>query len=95
LLPVPVNRREDVAGRSAEQRRQLVADQVEQQAPQREVTRVRVRAAAEAQQAANQAQEVLRDLQPRQRSAMQSYLTNGPSIEERLGVELVGIDVYA
>ena len=94
LLPVPVNRREDALERAAEQRRQVVVEPAEQ-APQRETTRVRVRASAAAQQASNQAQEVLRDLPPRQRSALQSYLSNGPSMEERLGVDLAGIDVYA
>ena len=96
LLPVPVNRREDVAERSAEQRRQLIVEQAEQTPEQREVVQARrVRASVEAQQASNQAQEVLRDVPPRQRSALQSYLNNGPSIEERLGVDLAGIDVYA
>ncbi len=97
LLPVPVNRREDALERAAGQRRQLVVEPAEQQSsqPQRETTRVRVRASAEAQQASNQAQEVLRDLPPRQRNAMQSYLNNGPTMEERLGVDLAGIDVYA
>jgi hypothetical protein len=94
LLPVPVNRREDALERATEQRRQLVVEPSEQ-APQRETTRLRVRASAEAQQANSQAQEVLRDLPPRQRSAMQSYLSNGPTMEERLGVDLAGIDVYA
>jgi hypothetical protein len=95
LLPVPVNRREDALERAAEQRRPSVVEPAEQQAPQREAIKVRVRASAAAQQASNQAQEVLRDLQPRQRSALQSYLSNGPSMEERLGVDLAGIDVYA
>lgn len=94
LLPVPVNRREDALERAAEQRRQVVVEPAEQ-APQRETIQTRVRASAAAQQASNQAQEVLRDLPARQRSALQSYLNNGPSMEERLGVDLAGIDVYA
>lgn len=93
LLPVPANRREDALERATEQRRPLVVEPAEQ-APQREATRVQVRASAAAQQA-NQAQEVLRDIPPRQRSALQSYMSNGPSMEERLGVDLAGIDVYA
>lgn len=99
LLPVPVNRREDALGRAAEKQRQLAIEPAEQasqrEAPRAETTRVRVRAAAEAQQASSQAQEVLRDLPARQRSALQSYLSNGPTLEERLGVDLAGIDVYA
>lgn len=99
LLPVPVNpRRDDSAERASEQRRQQVqaleaANQ--RQSAQPDLIRRRVHAAAEVQQANNQAQEVLRDLPARQRSALQSYLANGPSIQERLGVDLVGIDVYA
>lgn len=94
LLPAPVNpRREEVAERAVE-RVQPVADQAGQGNP-RDVARARVRASAAAQQANNQAQQVLRDLPARQRSALQSYLNNGPSIQERLGVDLAGIDVYA
>lgn len=100
LLPVPVNpRRDDAAERSVEQRRQqiqaLEAPGQKQGSVAPELIRSRVRAAAEVQQATYQAQEVLRDVPPRQRSALQSYLSNGPSIQERLGVDLAGIDVYA
>lgn len=96
LLPVAVNpRRDDVADRSAEQsRKQYIAGQAEQ-APPRELTRIRTRASAAAQQTNSQAQQTLRDLPARQRSALQTYLSNGPSIQERLGVELAGIDVFA
>jgi len=31
----------------------------------------------------------------RKRAALQTYQSNGPSIEERLGVELVGVDTFA
>lgn len=96
LLPIAINpRRDDVADRSAEQaRKQLVASQAEQ-TPQREVTRIRTRASAATQQVNSRAQQLLQDLPARQRSALQTYLNNGPSIEERLGVELAGIDVFA
>jgi hypothetical protein len=100
LLPVAVTpRRDDVAERAAEQtRKQLNSSQVIGQSDQpldREVTRIRTRASAAAQQANSQAQENLRDLPARQRGALQTYLSNGPSIQERLGVELAGIDVFA
>jgi len=96
LLPAAIApRRDDVADRSTtEQRRQLANTEVDQ-APQRETTRIRTRASAAAQQANNQAQETLRDLPARKRGALQTYLSNGPSIQERLGVELAGIDVFA
>jgi hypothetical protein len=95
LLPVPVNsRRDDVAERSAAQSQQVAEVGSRQSQLQGEVTRIRVRPSAEAQQASEQAQSVLRDLPPRQRSAVQSYLDNGPTIQERLGVELAGIDEY-
>jgi hypothetical protein len=96
LLPVTVNpRRDDVAERSTEQsRKQLVTNPTDQPS-QREITRIRTRASAATQQANNQAQQTLRDLPARQRNALQTYLNNGPSIQERLGVELAGIDVFA
>lgn len=95
LLPIAVTpRRDDVADRSpTEQRKQL--NSTAEQAPQREVTRIRTRASAAAQQANSQAQQTLQDLPARQRGALQSYLSNGPSVQERLGVELAGIDVFA
>jgi hypothetical protein len=102
LLPVAVTpRRDDVAERAAEQARkqQLASSQVAlaqaDQPVDREVTRIRTRASAAAQQASSQAQQTLRDLPSRQRGALQTYLSNGPSIQERLGVELAGIDVFA
>lgn len=95
LLPVPVNnRRDDVAERSAAQSQQVAEVSSRQGQQQGEVTRIRVRPSAETRQASEQAQSVLRDLPPRQRSALQSYLDNGPTIQERLGVELAGIDEY-
>lgn len=94
LLPAPVTPRRDEAVERAVERIQPVADQ-SQRSAQREVDRVRVRASAETQQANNRAQEVLRDLPARQRSALQTYMSNGPTIQERLGVDLAGIDVYA
>jgi hypothetical protein len=96
LLPLAIApRRDDVGDRStAEQRKPQAAGSIDQ-TTQREVTRIRTRASAAAQQASSQAQQTLRDLPERQRNALQSYLSNGPSIQERLGVELAGIDVFA
>jgi len=61
---------------------------------QGEVTRIRTRASAAARSAAAD-ESSLQNLPPRSRNAVQSYLSNGPSIEERLGVELAGVDVFA
>lgn len=36
----------------------------------------------------------LQNLPSRSRNALQTYLSNGPSIQERLGVELAGVDVF-
>ncbi len=57
--------------------------------PQRDVTRIRSRVAAGSEtQSFSQG-----DLPSHSRSALQSYRMNGPSLSERLGVELAGIDV--
>lgn len=39
--------------------------------------------------------ESLQNLPARNRNALRSYLDNGPTIQERLGVELAGVDVFA
>ena len=58
-------------------------------APEREVTRIRSRV-----NSARETQDFSQsNLPQRSRNALQSYLQNGPSLTERLGVELVGIDV--
>ncbi len=62
--------------------------------PQREVTRIRARATSEAQRA-DQRASFSESLSTQQRTALQAYQNNGPTIEERLGVELAGIDIYA
>jgi hypothetical protein len=96
LLPVAIApRRDDVADRSTPEQRKPQTLSTIDPVEQREVTRIRTRASAAAQQAASRAQETLRDLPERQRGALQTYLSNGPSIQERLGIELAGIDVFA
>jgi len=90
LLPTPVSDRGYGAGSRA--RQTTTTQDVLEQAP-REVTRIRSRTANSggAQTAANAfANE---NLSSRSRGALQSYLANGPSLSERLGVELAGIDV--
>lgn len=64
-----------------------------QQQTQGEITRIRARASVRAQVASQNAYSD--NISARNRSALQTYQNNGPSIEERLGVELAGIDVYA
>jgi hypothetical protein len=48
-----------------------------------------------AQNVNNQTLKFADTLPPKARNAVTAYSNNGPSIEERLGVELVGIDTYA
>lgn len=93
-LPVPVGyRREDIAERPSRQSGRAVEVTAEP-VVEREVTRIRARAAAH--QAGTESQRSFTDVaSPRARNALLSYTSNGPSIEERLGVELAGIDVYA
>lgn len=92
-LPVPVGyRREDIAERPSRQSGQAVATTAEP-VVEREVTRIRAHAAA--QQAGADRQSFTDAASQRTRNALLSYTSNGPSIEERLGVELAGIDVYA
>lgn len=93
-LPVPVDyRREAIGERSARQPARTVATTAEP-VVEREVTRIRARASA--QQTSTENSQSFSDALPqRTRSALQSYTNNGPSIAERLGVDLAGIDVYA
>jgi hypothetical protein len=93
-LPVPVDyRREAIGERGARQQQRTIAT-TDEPVVEREVTRIRSRASA--QQAGTERVQSFSDaLSQRTRSALQSYTSNGPSIEERLGVELAGIDVYA
>jgi len=96
-LPVPVNRRDELADRRQGDRRQPdVAAQTAASATEREITRIRPRANPETQRADNGVS-AFADLlaNGRSRAAILAYSSNGPSIEERLGVELVGVDVYA
>lgn len=93
-LPVPVDyRREAIGERSARQSARTVATTAEP-AVEREVTRIRARASTQQTSTAN-SQSFSEAFPPRTRSALQSYSSNGPSIAERLGVDLAGIDVYA
>ena len=54
----------------------------------REVTRIARSPVAAA------AEEELAGLAPHVRGALQSYLSNGPSLSERYGVELAGVDLF-
>ena len=93
-LPVPVDyRREAIAERSARQQARNVATTAEP-VVEREVTRIRSRASAQS-AGTERVQSFSDALSRHTRSALQSYTSNGPSIAERLGVELAGIDVYA
>lgn len=94
-LPVPVDyRREAIGERSARQSARAVATTAEP-AVEREVTRIRARASTQQTSSTENSQSFSEALPPRTRSALQSYSSNGPSIAERLGVDLAGIDVYA
>jgi hypothetical protein len=71
------------------------ARQVEPEQPQpREVTRIRTRAGNGVERT-EQSAPFAENVTARNRPALQSYQSNGPTIEERLGVDLAGIDVYA
>jgi len=99
-LPVPVNRRDELTDRRHGDRRQIYAPEAASQtAPQSsgrgEITRIRARASVAVQSADNQLPKFADNLPPRARNAVAAYSNNGPSIAERLGVDLVGVDVYA
>ena len=89
LLPTPVSDRGYGAGSRA--RPTSTTTDVPEQAP-REVTRIRSRADG-SQTTSGQRTFANDNLPSRSRDALQSYLANGPSLSERLGVELAGIDV--
>ena len=91
-LPAPVVYRRDELVERRPQREQ-VSQQPPQQQATGEVTRIRTRASVAAQRLESQAPQ-FDDLPARGRTAMAAYSNNGPSIEERLGVELVGVDLY-
>jgi hypothetical protein len=55
------------------------------EAPRREVTRIRASAPEHG---------ALGDVPARSRGALSAYLSNGPSLSERYGVELAGIDLF-
>ena len=95
-LPAPVSyRREDIAERPARQPAPTAATAAEPTV-EREVTRIRARASTASQQTGTDRQRSFTDAaSQRTRNALLSYTSNGPSIQERLGVELAGIDVYA
>lgn len=68
--------------------RAVAEDEPQQRAP-REVFRLSARESAPA-LGADQWQ----SLSPHSRGALQSYLSNGPSLAERYGVELAGVDLF-
>lgn len=86
LLPTPVSDRGYGSPRTAPA---AEADAITAEPPRSDVVRMRNRSALGASQPA------LADsnLSQRGRNALQSYLANGPTLSERLGVELAGIDV--
>jgi hypothetical protein len=87
LLPTTVSDRGYGTARSS--RTSDVVDSIADSTSRGEVTRVRSRSAATADTASFSD----RNLSQRSRDALQSYLANGPTLTERLGVELAGIDV--
>lgn len=95
-LPAPIAyRRDGLDERRQQSREQAVSQQQPQQQTTGEVTRIRTRASVAAQRADSQSPQFADNLPARSRNAVAAYSNNGPSIEERLGVELVGVDVYA
>lgn len=99
-LPVQINRRDELSDRRHNGRREsdavAAASQGGQAASQRgEVTRIRTRPSVAAQSADNSFSKFADNLPARARNAVAAYSSNGPSIVERLGVELVGVDTYA
>lgn len=88
LLPTTVSDRGYNSARSS--RPAEVVEPTVEAPPSGEVTRIRraVNAVGDALQNLSD-----RNLPQRSRDALQSYLANGPTLSERLGVELAGIDV--
>lgn len=93
-LPVPVYRRDELNERRQQGREQPISQQQPAQQAAGEVTRIRARASVAAQRAESQSAQYADNLPARSRNAVAAYSNNGPSIEERLGVELVGVDLY-
>jgi hypothetical protein len=94
-LPVAVNYRRDGLDDATQRPTRPVAGQSSQDPVQGEITRIRPRPSTSAQRSYNNpSEEQLQNLPQRGRSAVQAYLSNGPSVEERLGVELAGLDVF-
>lgn len=96
-LPVPAAyRRDELAERRQQQSEPTAAapSQAQKQGPG-EVTRIRTRASVAAQRVDDQLPRNSAGLSAYVRNAVTAYSNNGPSIEERLGVELVGVDTYA
>jgi len=76
-------------------RAQPAGERTDQQTQQGEITRIRTRASAAAQSSEQRPAFIADNVSGRNRAALQTYQSNGPSIEERLGVELVGVDTFA
>ncbi|MDB6061100.1 MAG: hypothetical protein JWM78_1203 [Verrucomicrobiaceae bacterium] len=95
-LPAPVSYRRDDIGESPARQPSQAVVATSEPAAEREITRIRTRASTNSQQTTTDRQQFSSDSLPqRTRNALLSYTSNGPSIEERLGVELAGIDAYA
>lgn len=93
-LPVPARYRSDELEERRQQREQTSATPPQQQQAAGEVTRIRARASVASQRVDDQSPR-FNNLPTYARNAVTAYSNNGPSIEERLGVELAGVDVYA
>lgn len=94
-LPAPAAYRRDALDERRQQaREQTISGQQSPQQTTGEVTRIRTRANVAAQRAESQSPQYTENLSARSRNAVAAYSSNGPSIEERLGVELVGVDLY-
>ncbi len=83
-LPSPEYRRDRAVDAPAAAR----GDGGEQGGRPREVTRIARTPVAAA------SDDALAGLAPQVRGALQSYLSNGPSLSERYGVELAGVDIF-
>ncbi len=97
-LPIVAPTRRDSLSDSKQQSNTVLpATPVEDNSARGEVTRIRTRPSPSTQQAYDNGPnaEQLQSLSARSRTAVTSYLNNGPSVEERLGVELAGVDTFA
>lgn len=93
ILPSAGFRRDGTVDTSPQRARPAAAR--EESPPRGAVARIRARAAALPADADFGTSDALQNLPARSRNALQSYLNNGPTMSERLGVDLAGVDVFA